>query len=98
MRMIRRVALLRPDTSPLSWNLDLGLMLPSGTPAYLYGEKRVRYILGSPLGAQLPKNLRIDARIAHEHAPMATVGNQMLGDTLIAHFAVSHAAVKYLRS
>lgn len=97
MRMIGRVALLRPDTSPLSWNLDLGLMLPSGTPAYLYGEKRVRYILGSTLGAQLPKNFRIDARIAHENAPMSTVGNQILGDTLIAQFAVSHDVLKNLR-
>lgn len=97
MRLLARVGLLHEDHSPLSWNLDLGMSAPSGNQDFLYGEGRVRYLVGTTLGVQLPAGFRIDGRLAHENAAMSVVGNQMLGDTLIVQAAVSQTILSNLR-
>lgn len=97
MRMLARVGVFNETKAPLSWNLEAGAILPSGNQDLLFGEQKVRYIVGTSLGVPLSSKIRVDVRLAHENAQMATIGNQILGDTLIAQAALSHEPIEKLR-
>ncbi len=79
-----RYALIAPSEGRFAWSAQTGLLLPTGSDAFAFGDPGVRFRIATTFGVDVGAGFSIRAHAGYQTGETHVVGNQIFGDTLLA--------------